>query len=64
MFWRFAQRSRVPFGMKRAYLRFAMRTVVGVAPSPLELAASFGDVRVATSSFPDAPFTLAVATRA
>jgi ubiquinone/menaquinone biosynthesis C-methylase UbiE len=31
-FWRFARNSRVPFGMRRAYLRFAMRTVVGVAP--------------------------------
>jgi ubiquinone/menaquinone biosynthesis C-methylase UbiE len=62
-FWVFAKHSRVPFGMKHAYLRFAMRTVVGVAPSPAELAASFGDVTVSTSSLLNAPFTLAVATR-
>jgi len=62
-FWGFAKRSRVPFGMKHAYLRFAMRTVVGVAPSPSELAASFGDFPVATSSLKNAPFTIAVATR-
>lgn len=62
-FWNFAKHSRVPFGLKHAYLQFAMRTVVGVAPSPLELAASFGDVSVTTSGLSNAPFTLAVATR-
>ncbi|MHB8218702.1 MAG: hypothetical protein ACYDHU_00040 [Acidimicrobiales bacterium] len=40
-FWRFAQNSRVPFGMRRAYLRFAMRTVVGVAPGRDALERSF-----------------------
>ena len=29
----FASSTRVPFGMKSAYTRFAMRTVVGVAPT-------------------------------
>ncbi len=40
-FWRFAHNSRVPFGMKKAYLRFAMRTVVGVAPDRTALEQSF-----------------------
>jgi ubiquinone/menaquinone biosynthesis C-methylase UbiE len=40
-FWSFARTSRIPFGLRRAYLRFAMRTVVGVAPSRDELARSF-----------------------
>jgi SAM-dependent methyltransferase len=45
-FWRFARGSRVPVGLRRAYVRFAMRTVVGVAPDPLALANSFADVDV------------------
>jgi len=61
-FWAFARRSRVPFGMKRAYLRFAMRTVVGVAPSPTQLGDSFGDVPVSVSRLVEVPFTVAVAT--
>lgn len=40
-FWQFARTSSVPFGMRRAYLRFAMRTVVGVAPSADALESSF-----------------------
>ena len=40
-FWQFARTSRVPVGMRRAYLRFAMRTVVGVAPSADALVSSF-----------------------
>jgi hypothetical protein len=40
-FWTFARTSRIPFGLRRAYLRFAMRTVVGVAPTRPELASSF-----------------------
>jgi SAM-dependent methyltransferase len=63
LFWNFAKHSRVPFGLKHAYLRFAMRTVVGVAPSSLELVASFGDVSVALCTLHDAPFLMAVATR-
>jgi ubiquinone/menaquinone biosynthesis C-methylase UbiE len=40
-FWAFARTSRIPFGLRRAYLRFTMRTVVGVAPSRDELGSSF-----------------------
>jgi SAM-dependent methyltransferase len=40
-FWRFARSSRIPLGMRRAYLRFAMRTVVGVAPDKAALERSF-----------------------
>jgi hypothetical protein len=40
-FWGFAQNSRVPLGLRRAYLRFAMRTVVGVAPGRDALERSF-----------------------
>ncbi len=40
-FWEFARNSRVPFAMKQAYLRFAMRTVVGVAPDRVALEQSF-----------------------
>ena len=36
-FWRFARMSRIPLGMRKAYVRFAMRTVVGVAPTNDEL---------------------------
>ena len=36
-FWSFAKKSRVPIGMRNAYVRFAMRTVVGVAPTHDEL---------------------------
>jgi hypothetical protein len=40
-FWTFARTSQIPWGLRKAYLRFAMRTVVGVAPSRDQLAASF-----------------------
>ena len=40
-FWKFASLSGVPPGMKAAYVRFAMRSVVGVAPTIHELADSF-----------------------
>jgi SAM-dependent methyltransferase len=40
-FWTFARTSRIPIGLRKAYLRFAMRTVVGVAPDRHRLAASF-----------------------
>jgi len=45
-FWRFARNSRVPLGMRRAYLRFAMRTVVGVAPGHGALERSFHEAGV------------------
>lgn len=62
-FWAFARTSRVPWGMKRAYLRFAMRTVVGVAPGPDALGASFADTPVTVARIPGLPFLLARATR-
>ena len=45
---RFAQGSRIPLGLREAYVRFAMRTVVGVAPDSAALAASFGGLPVST----------------
>jgi ubiquinone/menaquinone biosynthesis C-methylase UbiE len=57
-FWLFAKQSRVPFGLKHAYLRFAMRTVVGVAPSARQLEASFGNVGVLSSRIPNTPFNI------
>lgn len=38
---RFSRLSRVPVGIRRAYVRFAMRTVVGVAPDLRALRAVF-----------------------
>jgi hypothetical protein len=58
-FWRFARISRVPVGMKRAYLRFAMRTVVGVAPGAHELRASFGDTPAEVERLGEMPFLVA-----
>jgi ubiquinone/menaquinone biosynthesis C-methylase UbiE len=39
-----ARTSRVPPGLRAAYVRFAMRTVVGVAPTAEELKASLETV--------------------
>jgi ubiquinone/menaquinone biosynthesis C-methylase UbiE len=64
-FWRFARTSRIPFGLHKAYLRFAMRTVVGVAPSREALASSFEGLPVAGLSvgrIAGFPFLLAAAT--
>jgi hypothetical protein len=64
-FWSFARTSRIPFGLHRAYLRFAMRTVVGVAPSRDALASSFDGLPVAqlsVSRTAGLPFLLATAT--
>ena len=49
-FWSFARRSRIPLGLRKAYLRFAMRTVVGVAPTRDGLASSFDGLPVAALS--------------
>jgi len=57
-FWEFARESRVPWGMKHAYLRFAMRTVVGVAPSVSDLVASFGATPVLAEKIPKYPFNV------
>jgi ubiquinone/menaquinone biosynthesis C-methylase UbiE len=45
-FWTFARTSRIPFGLRKSYLRFAMRTVVGVAPTRDQLASSFDGLAV------------------
>ena len=45
-FRRFAREARIPLGLREAYVRFAMRTVVGVAPDVATLARSFGDLGV------------------
>ncbi len=61
-FRRFADRSRVPMGLRAAYVRFAMRTVVGVAPNAHALAESFTGVDVAppvVSRLGDMPFNVA-----
>jgi SAM-dependent methyltransferase len=65
-FWRFAQRSRIPFGMRHAYVRFAMRTVVGVAPDALGLDRSFDvtlTVRPLIGRVEDLPFLTATLRR-
>jgi ubiquinone/menaquinone biosynthesis C-methylase UbiE len=64
-FRRFADRSRVPLGLRAGYVRFAMRTIVGVAPTGTELAAVFDhlavqDLRVVRIA--DMPFLIATAT--
>ena len=61
-FWTFAKTSQVPLGVKRAYVRFAMRTVVGVAPGIEDIKSSFGDHNVLVERIEDEPFLLAVAT--
>ena len=64
-FWNFARRSRIPLGLRKAYLRFAMRTVVGVAPTRDRLASSFDGLPVAGLSVQRVdglPFLLATAT--
>lgn len=61
-FRRFASTSRIPFGLREAYVRFAMRTVVGVAPDSIALAASFLGLPVVgptVSRLGDMPFLIA-----
>jgi ubiquinone/menaquinone biosynthesis C-methylase UbiE len=58
-FWQFARTTRFPVGMKRAYWRFSMHTVVRVAPNPAQLAQSFGDVPVKVSRIDSSPFLIA-----
>ncbi|HEY5024114.1 MAG TPA: class I SAM-dependent methyltransferase [Acidimicrobiales bacterium] len=45
-FRRFAREARIPFGLRDAYVRFAMRTVVGVAPDLTALTKSFEGLSV------------------
>ncbi len=64
-FRRFARSSRIPFGLKEAYVRFAMRTVVGVAPDGAALADSFaglGTEAPTVARVGELPFLIAVAT--
>ncbi len=61
-FRQFASTSRIPFGLREAYVRFAMRTVVGVAPDSIALAASFLGLPVVgptVSRLGDMPFLIA-----
>lgn len=63
-FRRFAKMSRIPYGMQEAYVRFAMRTVVGVAPDRAALEASFASLRLdppAVRRIGDLPFLVVVA---
>jgi ubiquinone/menaquinone biosynthesis C-methylase UbiE len=46
----FASSTRVPFGMKRAYTRFAMRTVVGVAPTRAQFERLLGNAGLTVKS--------------
>jgi ubiquinone/menaquinone biosynthesis C-methylase UbiE len=64
-FWRFAQTSRIPLGMRRAYVRFSMRTVVGVAPDATTLERSFdaaAPLRPSIGRIKDLPFLIAIVT--
>lgn len=46
----FARLTRVPPGLREAYVRFAMRTIVGVAPGAAVLVELFDDVGLASPS--------------
>jgi ubiquinone/menaquinone biosynthesis C-methylase UbiE len=64
-FKRFAYTSQVPVGLRKAYVRFALRTVVGVAPESAALAESFAGMPIddlTISRLDDMPFLIAQAT--
>jgi SAM-dependent methyltransferase len=64
-FHQFARTSRVPPGLRSAYVRFAMRTVVGVAPDAPTLRRSFDGLAVTSLSVDRLgalPFLVAAAT--
>jgi len=64
-FRQFARTSRVPPGLRSAYVRFAMRTVVGVAPDASTLVRSFDGLAVTSPSIErigNLPFLVAAAT--
>lgn len=46
----FARLTRVPIGMREGYVRFAMRTIVGVAPDAAVLGGLLADLGLVTSS--------------
>lgn len=60
-FLNFARVSRIPIGIRRAYLRFAMRTVVGVAPTREQLTSTIEQcgVSVDVARMADSPFHIA-----
>jgi SAM-dependent methyltransferase len=63
----FADRSRIPLGLRSGYVRFAMRTVVGVAPTARDLEVAFDDLAVhelLVERIPEMPFLIATATTA
>jgi ubiquinone/menaquinone biosynthesis C-methylase UbiE len=63
-FERFARETRFPPGLRKAYVRFAMRTVVGVAPNVRQLTQSFEGLNLSLSEvngLGDSPFLLAEA---
>jgi SAM-dependent methyltransferase len=62
---RFAGMTRIPPGLREAYVRFAMRTVVGVAPSIDALTDVLRQVGLATAvvrKVDGLPFVVAIAT--
>lgn len=64
--WRFAEQLDLPAPIRSGYVRFAMRTVVGVAPRPDEVEARLvaaGAVGVARYAIERSPLTLCVGRR-
>ena len=61
----FARRTRIPPGLREAYVRFAMTTVVGVAPSRATLGGLVGAVYPAPliTKVEGLPFAVATAAR-
>jgi ubiquinone/menaquinone biosynthesis C-methylase UbiE len=60
----FARLTRVPPGLREAYVRFAMRTVVGVAPDATALTAMFDELPmtpVSVEKIRTMPFLMALA---
>jgi SAM-dependent methyltransferase len=51
----FARLTRVPLGLREAYVRFAMRTIVGVAPDAAALVELFDDVGLASPTVEKVP---------
>jgi hypothetical protein len=63
-FERFARGTRFPPGLRKAYVRFAMRTVVGVAPTVRQLTQSFDGLDLSSTvvkNLGESPFLLAQA---
>jgi ubiquinone/menaquinone biosynthesis C-methylase UbiE len=58
----FTRHTRIPVGLREAYVRFAMRTVVDVAPDRTTLASAFHDAHLAAPAIeklPGLPFLVA-----